>query len=448
MSRIPLKALVGRLEKWRWLLLALIGLSMLAVEIQEFRTLKVLNENFHFLEVFLFWVLLVSTGLLIEFFVRSSRAYRQAANLLAHKHRLSVELTHIVDSESMWEKLAEIPSGIVETIDCYLLLGNSLNGEYPVSVYWANPGDAAAPGAWNPAVRCQECLQETGKPFHLCRVEEDSVNSIAYKLELSGEDTPSAFLKFRVRPENKLSAEEIEIFSSIRDEIMLAIRSSRDRRRLMETKSAEVAVAERRSISTIVHDHLGQNLGFLHLKLDQLSASEEIRKHKKIHNEIGHLREVAGKSYDIVRDILKVMRPSANPHLITLLQEHGRNVTRRAGMKFSLKTLGTPVSMEPAALETILIAFREMVGNAERHSRATMLEVVVDWNDGLLRISVADNGRGFDPASVPGQDHYGLQILQERAASLDGTITISSQPNSGTVALLTVPLAMISVVPA
>lgn len=448
MARIPLKALVVHVEKWRWLILALIGLSMLAVEIQEFRTLRVLNEGFHFLEVFLYGALLVSTGLLIEMFARSSRAHRQAVHILSHKHRLSVELIKTIDSESLWEKLAEIPSGIVDIIDCYVLAGNPLIGEYPVSVYWANPGDGATPGTWNPAVRCRECQQETGKPFHLCSVGDDSVNSIAYKLELSGEDTPSAFLKFRVRPENKLSTEEHEIFSSIRDEIMLVIRSSRDRRRLMETQSAEVAVAERRSISTIVHDHLGQNLGFLHLKLDQLSASEEIKRHKKIHNEIGHLREVAGRSYDIVRDILKVMRPAADPHLITLLQEHGRNVTRRAGMKFSLKTFGNPVSMEPAARETILLAFREMVGNAEKHSRATMLEVVVDWNDGLLRISVADNGRGFDPASVPGQDHYGLQILQDQAASLGGTITVTSQPNSGTVVLLTVPLAMISVVPA
>jgi signal transduction histidine kinase len=84
----------------------------------------------------------------------------------------------------------------------------------------------------------------------------------------------------------------------------------------------------------------------------------------------------------------------------------------------------------------------------ERHAQATRLEVVVDWNDGLLRISVVDNGHGFEPASVPERDHYGLQILQERAAGLGGTLAVSSRPDSGTVALLSVPLAMIGVAPA
>jgi signal transduction histidine kinase len=89
-----------------------------------------------------------------------------------------------------------------------------------------------------------------------------------------------------------------------------------------------------------------------------------------------------------------------------------------------------------------------MVSNVEQHAHATRLDVVVDWNDGLLKVSVTDNGRGFEPASLPQQDHYGFQILQERAAALGGTMAVSSRPDSGTVVLLSVPLARISLVPA
>jgi len=448
MSRFHIKALFGRLERWRWLILAVIGFSMLMVEIQEFRVLKVLNLGFHYLEVFLYGVLLLSTGLMIEFFARSNRAYKQATSILAHKHRLSVELTNIIDSESLWEKIAEIPSGIVDVIDSYVFMGDTLTGEDPASVRWANPERPAPPGMWDPAVPCGECLRETRAPFHLCRNEGDPATFIAYRLEFPGDENPFAYLKFRVRPENRLSAAESEIFSSIRDEIRMAVQVRHDRRKLVVSQSTEAAMAEQRSISRVVHDLLGQNLGFLHLRLDHLADSEVIKKHRKLQGEIGQLREVAGKSYDIVRDILKAIRPAAGPHLTSLLQEYGEVVARRAGLKFAFESMGNPVSLEPAAQQTIFFSFREMVSNVEQHAQATQLEVVVDWNDGLLKVSVTDNGRGFEPASLPQRDHYGFQILQERAAALGGTMTVSSRPDLGTVALLSVPLAMIGLVPA
>jgi signal transduction histidine kinase len=420
---------------------------MLIVEIQEFRALKVLNQGFHFLEVILYGVLLISTGVLIEFFARSNRAHKQAANILAHKHRLSAELTRHIDSDSLWEKLAEIPSGIVDVIDCYMLMGDTLTGDYPVSAHWVNPKLSAPPGTWDPVVPCPECLRETGVPLHLCRNDGDPAAFLAYKLEISNPEHRSTFLKFRVQPENKLSAEECLIFSSICDEISMAVQIRRDRRRLAVSQSTEAAVAEQRSISRVVHDLLGQNLGYLHLKLDHLVDNEVIKEHRKIQGELDQLREVAGKSFEIVRDILKAIRPTATPHLTSLLQEYGGVVARRAGMTFTFESIGNPVSLEPAAQQTIFFAFREMVSNVEQHAHATRFDVVVDWKDGLLKVSVTDNGRGFEPASLPQQDHYGFQILQERAAALGGTIAVSSRPDSGTVALLSVPLAMIGLVP-
>ncbi|GAB4459322.1 MAG: hypothetical protein OHK0041_23880 [Anaerolineales bacterium] len=72
------------LEKWRWVILAVIGLSLLWVETQEFLVLRVLNQAFHYLEVFQYAVLLTSTGVLIELFARSNRAHRQALKILEY----------------------------------------------------------------------------------------------------------------------------------------------------------------------------------------------------------------------------------------------------------------------------------------------------------------------------------------------------------------------------
>ena len=55
-----------------------------------------------------------------------------------------------------------------------------------------------------------------------------------------------------------------------------------------------------------------------------------------------------------------------------------------------------------------------------------------DYNDaGSVALHITDDGRGFDPDSVPG-DHLGLTIMQERADSIGATLTVESSPGAGT----------------
>ncbi|HEY6072618.1 MAG TPA: ATP-binding protein, partial [Anaerolineales bacterium] len=77
--------------------------------------------------------------------------------------------------------------------------------------------------------------------------------------------------------------------------------------------------------------------------------------------------------------------------------------------------------------------------NIEKHSHATNVQILVTWHGGILDISVADNGRGFDPASVRKDEHFGLDILQERINALKGKMTIYSSADSGTVVSISVP---------
>jgi signal transduction histidine kinase len=87
----------------------------------------------------------------------------------------------------------------------------------------------------------------------------------------------------------------------------------------------------------------------------------------------------------------------------------------------------------------ILRIVRELVANATRHGRATSVEVRGDAKDGNVSFSVADNGCGFDPKSVPGvsQGHFGLQGIRERVAELKGLLSIESSPGKGTTTTVT-----------
>lgn len=438
-----MKTLFLRLEKWRWLVLAGIGLSLLWVEIQEFIVLRILNQAFHYFEVFQYAVLLISTGLLLELFARSTKAHKQAVNILENKHRISLDLISQDDWESLIDKLTMIPGKITDVEETYLLIFEPLHGEFEIVGHWQKESLHLQEKAWDPLTKCSKSIEKSSgnrSLFHLCQ---ETVNGdYIYCLEVSHQNIPTALLKFRVLQDAKLTRDEEQVFSNIRDEIIIAIQTSQDRRRVSEMQSAEIAMAERRMVSAYVHDQLGQNLGFMHLKLDQLSTNENVDI-REVQKELNRLREVANDSYEIVRDILKKMQPETVPHLTNLLHEHARTVSRRSKLTLNFQSMGKPLILSPDTQQVIFFAFREVLLNVEKHASADAVDVSVSWNDGCLDILVKDNGKGFDMATVRRDEHFGLDIMKERLSHINGILKVNTSIDAGTVVSMSIPLDLI-----
>ncbi|MFI6360958.1 GAF domain-containing protein [Streptomyces sp. NPDC050743] len=98
--------------------------------------------------------------------------------------------------------------------------------------------------------------------------------------------------------------------------------------------------------------------------------------------------------------------------------------------------LDTTVSAEQA--EQLLAVLGEALSNAARHAHATTVDVDVEVTDTSLRLHVADNGRGIDPAVTR---RSGLANLGKRAEEMGGTFSLSSNQPSGTVIEWVVPLS-------
>lgn len=87
----------------------------------------------------------------------------------------------------------------------------------------------------------------------------------------------------------------------------------------------------------------------------------------------------------------------------------------------------------------IFLAFKEALNNVVRHSRATEVRLVIGVDSGELRISVSDNGCGFEPGGdSPGSD--GLVGMKRRMQNLGGECRLSSQPGTGTTVEFSLPL--------
>ena len=87
---------------------------------------------------------------------------------------------------------------------------------------------------------------------------------------------------------------------------------------------------------------------------------------------------------------------------------------------------------------------RELIMNALKHAGPCEIRVAVSSDDRELTIRVADNGKGFDPATTDARsDHqggFGLFNIRQRIEGLGGRIEIASAPGQGTTATINIPI--------
>jgi len=76
-------------------------------------------------------------------------------------------------------------------------------------------------------------------------------------------------------------------------------------------------------------------------------------------------------------------------------------------------------------------AIQELLGNAARHSQATQVKVLLDVGEDRVRVSVEDNGRGFDPDTVQQGSSLGLKLIRERSEMLGGNFELDSAVGRG-----------------
>jgi signal transduction histidine kinase len=98
-------------------------------------------------------------------------------------------------------------------------------------------------------------------------------------------------------------------------------------------------------------------------------------------------------------------------------------------------TEGDEPALDDAVKITIFRIVQEALNNVIKHAQATLINVKVHYLDKEARIHIFDNGVGFDMAEAQnrsGRASLGLAGMEERAALLNGGVTISSRPGYGT----------------
>ena len=212
-------------------------------------------------------------------------------------------------------------------------------------------------------------------------------------------------------------------------------------RKEVEATHAKLKAIERTRLATELHDSVVQNLtgAALEIRAAQAAlpaADGDLAPHldialKAINSSRAELRnciwDLRNQALE-KNDVGEAVRITLQPHL----------GDARLDVRFDAPRRKIPDN----EFHNILCIIRELAVNAVRHGRATTVAVEGAFDGGRLRFSVADDGRGFDPATRPGmeQGHFGLEGVMERVKALDGTVAITSAPGQGARIAVDIPL--------
>lgn len=209
---------------------------------------------------------------------------------------------------------------------------------------------------------------------------------------------------------------------------------------ITERKARAAALErERNRVARDLHDSLGQSLGYLHLKLDELTVTDILPNNGGIRSELARMRDVANEAYELVRSMLAAALSSNSTDLATALLAQAKLAGNRACFKVQLISEGQPRSLSPIAQHQVLYIFQEGLSNIVKHANAQRVKLNLIWTEEMLTISLSDDGCGFKTNTARADGHFGLAIMQERAEEINGFLSIASNPHTGTELTLRLP---------
>ncbi|MFN8379464.1 MAG: histidine kinase [Anaerolineae bacterium] len=199
---------------------------------------------------------------------------------------------------------------------------------------------------------------------------------------------------------------------------------------------------ERERISRELHDETGQSLTAL---LVQLRVFEHLQTRPEILAHAAELRTLVLDTLEEVRRLARDLRPGTLDELglVPTIDWHVRTFTRNGSLKVDFRSdlsegFRLPMHTELALYRVV----QEALTNIARHAQATHASVLLDHADGVLSLTVQDDGRGFDVHSVMNSEERGLGLhgIQERVELIGGKLVLESTEGRGTTLCVQVPV--------
>jgi ligand-binding sensor domain-containing protein/signal transduction histidine kinase len=203
-------------------------------------------------------------------------------------------------------------------------------------------------------------------------------------------------------------------------------------------KTRDLAVIEERNrLARELHDSAKQKA---FAALAQLGTAASTVSHDLPEGK-GHIQEAENLVYEVIQELtflIQEMYPLAikEKGLANALREYVFEWENLNGIGCNIRIseeIRLPINIEQALYRIV----QESLANIARHSRATQVDLSVDYRESDVNLTISDNGCGFDP--VTRSTGIGLRLIKERAESVGGHVTIESKIDCGTSVIVCVP---------
>ncbi|MFC5823767.1 sensor histidine kinase [Nonomuraea insulae] len=201
----------------------------------------------------------------------------------------------------------------------------------------------------------------------------------------------------------------------------------RTREELAEVSKEAGMLAERERLAGDIHDTLAQGFTGIIMLLRAADATGDRYVERAVRTAEENLAET--------RALIAALAPPALDG--ASLEEALRRLARGFALPVEVVAAGPP-SCAPAAEEVLVRAAQEGLANVRKHAGAGSARLALEHVPGsAVRLSISDDGRGFDPATAP--EGYGLRAMRNRVSRLGGTVRVTGAPGRGATVAVEVP---------
>ena len=231
------------------------------------------------------------------------------------------------------------------------------------------------------------------------------------------------------------------MLAAIGNEMGLAV----DRANLQAQELRAAILEERQAMAQQMHDDIAQTLSYLGLQMDSVMNSSSLAQNVEAQAGLEEIRKAIEDAYENVRSSITRLEEDVPSHLDLeaalpkIISQFERQAKCRVELqvdKSQLSRLPTSVAFQAAYI------ISEALTNVRKHAGADSVHLTLQsLEDGTIKVTIQDNGRGFDLDSgqQSGGGGFGLRFMRERAERVGGSLRIESQPGQGTRLIVTLP---------
>ncbi|MEO8639629.1 MAG: sensor histidine kinase [Chloroflexota bacterium] len=207
--------------------------------------------------------------------------------------------------------------------------------------------------------------------------------------------------------------------------------------RLHDAAAMQATAEERARLAREIHDGMSQQLWLARLKQGRLLQEGGLSAEALV-----LAADVTGSidsAMDEARQAILALRPAEESTFAEVMERYVDEFSDRFGIPAERDIDPIVERLGPRAQAELLRIAQEAFANARKHADATRVSVQAEPTPDGLRLTVTDNGRGFEPGAG-GSRGYGLHSMRERAELIGASLVIDSRPQDGTRVIVDVPL--------